>query len=60
MAAAPAPAPPSLPVKDASGRGAQNVLLTLGAVLLSVAALAFTLVSWGSLGIAGRAAVLAR
>ncbi|MGW6838400.1 SCO7613 C-terminal domain-containing membrane protein [Streptomyces sp. NPDC054949] len=54
-----APAPPSLPVKDASGRGAQNVLLTLGAVLLSVAALAFTLVSWGSLGIAGRAAVLA-
>ncbi|MFJ5809387.1 SCO7613 C-terminal domain-containing membrane protein [Streptomyces sp. NPDC093093] len=56
---APAPAPPSLPVKDASGRGAQNVLLTLGAVLLSVAALAFTLVSWGSLGIAGRAAVLA-
>ncbi|MEV6575313.1 hypothetical protein [Streptomyces sp. NPDC051577] len=55
----PAPAPPSPPVKDASGRGAQNVLLTLGAVLLSVAALAFTLVSWGSLGIAGRAAVLA-
>ncbi|MFF3428367.1 SCO7613 C-terminal domain-containing membrane protein [Streptomyces sp. NPDC002602] len=56
---APAPSPPSLPVKDASGRGAQNVLLTLGAVLLSVAALTFTLVSWGSLGIAGRAAALA-
>ncbi|MGI5448780.1 SCO7613 C-terminal domain-containing membrane protein [Streptomyces sp. CA-243310] len=54
-----APVPPSLPAKDASGRGAQNVLLTLGAVLLSVAALAFTLVSWGSLGIAGRAAALA-
>ncbi|MFJ3912289.1 SCO7613 C-terminal domain-containing membrane protein [Streptomyces vinaceus] len=45
--------------KEASAPGAQNVLLTLGAVLLAVAALAFTLVSWGSLGIAGRSAVLA-
>ncbi|MFD7082591.1 SCO7613 C-terminal domain-containing membrane protein [Streptomyces sp. NPDC059918] len=45
--------------KEASGPGAQNVLLTLGAVLLAVAALAFTLVSWASLGIAGRSAVLA-
>lgn len=43
---------------EASGPGAQNVLLVLGAVLLAVAALAFTLVSWGSLGIAGRSAVL--
>ncbi|MFJ3838416.1 SCO7613 C-terminal domain-containing membrane protein [Streptomyces sp. NPDC090054] len=43
----------------APARGAQNVLLTLGAVLLAVAALAFTLVSWGSLGIAGRSVVLA-
>ncbi|NXY97984.1 hypothetical protein HYE82_27135, partial [Streptomyces sp. BR123] len=43
---------------EASGPGAQNVLLTLGAVLLAVAALAFTLVSWGSLGIGGRSAVL--
>ncbi|MFE2251002.1 hypothetical protein ACFXC2_30330, partial [Streptomyces lavendulae] len=42
-----------------TGPGAQNVLLTLGAVLLAVAALAFTLVSWGSLGIGGRSAVLA-
>ncbi|MFD8985444.1 SCO7613 C-terminal domain-containing membrane protein [Streptomyces sp. NPDC059564] len=53
--AAPAPA--------ARGGGpapsAQTVLLTLGAVLLAVAALAFTLVSWGSLGIGGRSAVLA-
>ncbi|MCX5379387.1 SCO7613 C-terminal domain-containing membrane protein [Streptomyces sp. NBC_00091] len=48
----PAEAPSSKP-------GAQNVLLTLGAVLLAVAALAFTLVSWGSLGIGGRSAVLA-
>ncbi|MCX4777213.1 SCO7613 C-terminal domain-containing membrane protein [Streptomyces sp. NBC_01264] len=44
---------------EASAPGAQNVLLVLGAVLLAVAALAFTLVSWGSLGIAGRSAVLA-
>ncbi|MGW8783538.1 SCO7613 C-terminal domain-containing membrane protein [Streptomyces sp. NPDC055796] len=55
---APAPGSPARP-KEASGPGAQNVLLTLGAVLLGVAALAFTLVSWGSLGIAGRSAVLA-
>ncbi|WP_030860074.1 SCO7613 C-terminal domain-containing membrane protein [Streptomyces sp. NRRL F-2747] len=53
-----APVPPARP-NEASGPGAQNVLLTLGAVLLAVAALAFTLVSWGSLGIAGRGAVLA-
>ncbi|MFK0254724.1 SCO7613 C-terminal domain-containing membrane protein [Streptomyces sp. NPDC090445] len=52
--------PVSQPVRtaEASGPGAQNVLLTLGAVLLAVAALAFTLVSWGSLGIGGRSAVL--
>lgn len=46
------------PPKEASAPSAQNVLLTLGAVLLAVAALAFTLVSWGSMGIAGRSAVL--
>ncbi|MFE2547890.1 SCO7613 C-terminal domain-containing membrane protein [Streptomyces sp. NPDC059355] len=56
--AAHAPVPPARP-NETSGPGAQNVLLTLGAVLLAVAALAFTLVSWGSLGIAGRGAVLA-
>ncbi|MCM9078513.1 hypothetical protein L1606_10585 [Streptomyces spororaveus] len=53
------PAPAAGPAKDASAPSAQNVLLTLGAVLLAVAALAFTLVSWGSMGIAGRSAVLA-
>ncbi|QXE37819.1 hypothetical protein KQY30_29935 [Streptomyces sp. GMY02] len=37
---------------------AQNVLLLLGGVLLAVAAIAFTLVSWGHMGIGGRAAVL--
>ncbi|MFE9634972.1 SCO7613 C-terminal domain-containing membrane protein [Streptomyces sp. NPDC006463] len=47
------------PATEASAPGAQNVLLALGAVLLAVAALAFTLLSWGSLGIAGRSAVLA-
>ncbi|MFJ6796164.1 SCO7613 C-terminal domain-containing membrane protein [Streptomyces sp. NPDC091268] len=58
---APQWAPPGAPrpAKEASAPSAQNVLLTLGAVLLAVAALAFTLVSWGSLGIAGRASVLA-
>ncbi|MEV7524825.1 hypothetical protein [Streptomyces sp. NPDC091371] len=57
---APGPAawPAAGPAKDASAPSAQNVLLVLGAVLLAVAALAFTLVSWGSLGITGRAAVL--
>ncbi|WP_282693600.1 hypothetical protein [Streptomyces sp. CC208A] len=54
--------PPSFPgagpVRETSPRGAQNVLLTLGGTLLAIAALAFTLVSWGSMGIAGRAAVL--
>ncbi|MFG2297596.1 SCO7613 C-terminal domain-containing membrane protein [Streptomyces sp. NPDC048603] len=64
-AAPPAPAVPGQPWappgprRDASAPGAQNVLLTLGAVLLAVAALAFTLVSWGSMGIGGRATVLA-
>ncbi|MEU6864732.1 hypothetical protein ABZ924_15855 [Streptomyces sp. NPDC046876] len=53
------PAPGAGRAREASAPGAQNVLLTLGAVLLAVAALAFTLVSWGSLGIAGRSAVLA-
>ncbi|MEV7443738.1 hypothetical protein AB0O22_21810 [Streptomyces sp. NPDC091204] len=50
---------PAGPPKETSAPSAQNVLLTLGAVLLAVAALAFTLVSWGSMGIGGRSAVLA-
>ncbi|MEU6081295.1 hypothetical protein [Streptomyces sp. NPDC047108] len=36
----------------------QNVLLALGGVLLAVAVTAFTVVSWGHMGIGGRAAVL--
>ncbi|MEV7677213.1 hypothetical protein AB0O64_01405 [Streptomyces sp. NPDC088341] len=48
---------PSRP-DETSSPGAQNVLLMLGGLLLAVAAIAFTLVSWGHLGIGGRAAVL--
>lgn len=36
----------------------QNVLLVLGGTLLTIAAVAFTLVGWGHLGITGRALVL--
>ncbi|MFF4093707.1 SCO7613 C-terminal domain-containing membrane protein [Streptomyces sp. NPDC001834] len=52
-------APPGAPGAPAGQRGARNVLLTLGGLLLTVAAIAFTLVSWGQMGIAGRSAVLA-
>ncbi|WP_188270759.1 SCO7613 C-terminal domain-containing membrane protein [Streptomyces sp. CBMA291] len=50
---------PFAPVADSTPRGTQNVLLTLGGTLLTIAAVAFTLVSWGSMGIGGRATVLA-
>ncbi|MFD3533158.1 SCO7613 C-terminal domain-containing membrane protein [Streptomyces sp. NPDC058664] len=53
-----APPRPRPPVADSTPRNAQNVLLTLGGTLLTIAAVAFTLVSWGSMGIGGRAAVL--
>ncbi|MEV6250060.1 hypothetical protein AB0M38_28235 [Streptomyces sp. NPDC051742] len=55
---APAAPWPRPPVADSTPRSAQNVLLTLGGTLLTIAAVAFTLVSWGSMGIGGRAAVL--
>ncbi|MFF2573310.1 SCO7613 C-terminal domain-containing membrane protein [Streptomyces sp. NPDC058084] len=61
-AAWPVPTPPGSAAPrrpEASPRSTQNVLLTLGGVLLTVAALVFTLVSWGSMGIGGRASVLA-
>jgi hypothetical protein len=66
QAAAPAQAPaPAIPASgfaparaEAAVPRVQNVLLVLGGVLLTVAAIAFTLVSWGHLGIAGRALVL--
>ncbi|MFI5823584.1 SCO7613 C-terminal domain-containing membrane protein [Streptomyces rishiriensis] len=55
--ARPAPAAPSRR-PETGAAGVQNVLLLLGGILLTVAAMAFTLVSWGHLGIAGRSAVL--
>ncbi|MEV6588825.1 SCO7613 C-terminal domain-containing membrane protein [Streptomyces acidicola] len=53
-------APPAPPVRrtEATAPSVQNVLLVLGGILLTVAAIAFTLVSWGHMGIAGRALVL--
>ncbi|MFF2410904.1 SCO7613 C-terminal domain-containing membrane protein [Streptomyces sp. NPDC058092] len=56
---APFAAPFGPPAAPAGPRSAQNVLLTLGGLLLTIAAIAFTLVSWGQLGIGGRSAVLA-
>ncbi|MFE1128600.1 SCO7613 C-terminal domain-containing membrane protein [Streptomyces albidoflavus] len=56
-AAHPAPAAPA--GSATGGPGAQHVLLILGGLLLAVAAIAFTLFSWGELGIAGRSVVLA-
>ncbi|MFE1207651.1 SCO7613 C-terminal domain-containing membrane protein [Streptomyces albidoflavus] len=56
-AAHPAPAVPA--GSATGGPGAQHVLLILGGLLLAVAAIAFTLFSWGELGIAGRSVVLA-
>ncbi|WP_229703251.1 SCO7613 C-terminal domain-containing membrane protein [Streptomyces albiflavescens] len=54
------PAPQAVPVRrpETTAPGVQNVLLLLGGILLTVAAVAFTVVSWGHLGIAGRALVL--
>jgi hypothetical protein len=52
------PTPTTPPRPEASAPSVQNVLLALGGVLLTVAAMVFTLVSWGHLGITGRALVL--
>ena len=52
------PTPTAAPRPEASAPSVQNLLLVLGGVLLTVAAMVFTLVSWGHLGIAGRAMVL--
>jgi hypothetical protein len=57
-AARPVPVPMPVATRETSPRAAQNLLLTLGGVLLAVAAIAFTVVSWGHLGIGGRAVVL--
>ncbi|MFJ9029912.1 SCO7613 C-terminal domain-containing membrane protein [Streptomyces sp. NPDC102274] len=52
------PSPTPLAAGEVSPPSAQNVLLALGGMLLTVAAIAFTLVSWGHLSVGGRAAVL--
>ncbi|MET8681339.1 hypothetical protein ABZW18_28110 [Streptomyces sp. NPDC004647] len=44
--------------RETNPRTVQNLLLALGGVLLAVAVTAFTVVSWGHLGIGGRSAVL--
>ncbi|MEV8037228.1 hypothetical protein [Streptomyces sp. NPDC086182] len=53
-------APPAFPARrpEATAPGVQNALLLLGGILLTIAAVAFTLVGWGHLGIAGRSLVL--
>ncbi|MFE4372924.1 SCO7613 C-terminal domain-containing membrane protein [Streptomyces sp. NPDC056835] len=56
------PGPRPTPAPRSAGEipppSAQNALLALGGVLLTVAAIAFTLVSWGQLSVGSRAAVL--
>lgn len=52
------PRPAASPRPEASAPSVQNVLLVLGGVLLTIAAMVFTLVSWGHLGITGRTLVL--
>jgi hypothetical protein len=52
------PAPPVPRRPETTAPRVQNVLLVLGGALLTVAAIAFTLVSWGHLGIVGRSLVL--
>ncbi|GAA4093583.1 SCO7613 C-terminal domain-containing membrane protein [Nonomuraea soli] len=51
--------PPPAPRPEVSRRTAQNTLLILGGLLMAVAAIVFTVVSWGFLGLAGRSAIMA-
>ncbi|MBB5783088.1 SCO7613 C-terminal domain-containing membrane protein [Nonomuraea jabiensis] len=57
-AAGPGGAGPGVPGREVSPGAAKNVLLILGGLLLTVAAVVFTVVSWGQMSMAGRAAVL--
>ncbi|MBO2452944.1 hypothetical protein J4573_38040 [Actinomadura barringtoniae] len=55
-----APRPPRADGQtDVSRMGVRNALLSLGGVLLGIAAMVFTVISWGSLSLGGRALVLA-
>lgn len=51
-------AAPPRPTAEWSQRRVQNTLLGLGVLLLAIAALIFTVVTWGSLDVVGRAAIL--
>ncbi|MFF2851320.1 SCO7613 C-terminal domain-containing membrane protein [Streptomyces sp. NPDC058001] len=55
---APAPGTRDGARPEAGAPSVQNLLLALGGSLLTIAAIAFTVVSWGHLGITGRSAVL--
>ncbi|WP_435054313.1 SCO7613 C-terminal domain-containing membrane protein [Nonomuraea angiospora] len=59
VAAGPGGAGAGVPGREVSPGTAKNVLLILGGLLLTVAAVVFTVVSWGQMSMAGRAAVLA-
>ncbi|MFP3966854.1 hypothetical protein SMC26_31410 [Actinomadura fulvescens] len=56
---APAPPPALQPAcEDVSRAGVRNLLLVVGGLLLGIAAVAFTVISWGSLGLGTRALIL--
>ncbi|MEU7907724.1 SCO7613 C-terminal domain-containing membrane protein [Actinoplanes sp. NPDC049118] len=57
--ARPAGPPPAPRTKEASTKLVQNVLFTLGGLLLGVAAIVFTAVAWAQFGVGGRALLLA-
>ncbi|KAB2350947.1 SCO7613 C-terminal domain-containing membrane protein [Actinomadura rudentiformis] len=57
--AVPVPPPGFQPAHgDVSRLGVRNVLLMLGGLLLGIAAVAFTVISWGSLSLGARALIL--
>ncbi|MET4924157.1 hypothetical protein P3L51_17615 [Streptomyces sp. PSRA5] len=58
VAAQPPPPRPVPRAPETSPPSVQNALLALGGVLLTIAAVAFTVVSWGAMGIGGRSVVL--
>ncbi|MBB4944574.1 hypothetical protein F4556_000109 [Kitasatospora gansuensis] len=51
-------APQTLYAQEVSGPSAQTVLLALGGLLVAIAALVFTVVSWGQLGLGAKALIL--
>jgi hypothetical protein len=57
--AAPPPAAPAAPAAAGGGPGIHGLLVGLGALLLSVAAVGFLIFSWQVLPLAGRAAIIA-